>query len=46
MESPLVAGVAGGIVYLGGLTLLGAWDDKDRLLLQGVVARVRGRTGQ
>jgi hypothetical protein len=42
VESPLVAGAAGGIVYLAGLTLLGAWDDKDRLIFQGVVTRIRG----
>lgn len=43
LESPLVACAAGGIVYLAGLTLLGAWDDKDWLIFQGVVTRIRGR---
>lgn len=41
--SPIIACVSGGIVYVAGLTLLGAWDEKDMSLLEGVAARLRPR---
>ena len=41
--APLVAGAAGGIVYVSGLTLLGVWDEKDVLLFRSIAARARGR---
>lgn len=43
-DTPLIAALAGGIVYVGLLTALGAWDDKDRLLFRSVAAAARGRS--
>lgn len=37
--SPLVSGPIAGVVYLAGLTLLGVWDDKDRMLLSTLTHR-------
>lgn len=40
--TPFAAGIVGGIVYVGLLTLFGGWDDKDRLLFRSILARARG----
>lgn len=39
-EHPFVAVALSAVVYLGGLTALRVWDDKDRLVLKGVAAKV------
>lgn len=39
-QHPFVAVAASAAVYLGGLTALRTWDDKDRLILKGVAAKV------
>ena len=40
-ENPFVAVVLSAVVYLGGLTGLRVWDDKDRLVLKRIAAKVR-----
>jgi O-antigen/teichoic acid export membrane protein len=39
-ENPFVAVVLSAVVYLGALTGLRVWDDKDRLVLKGIAAKV------
>lgn len=41
-DSPAAAVAACAVTYLVGLTALGVWDDKDRLVLEGVAAKFRG----
>jgi O-antigen/teichoic acid export membrane protein len=41
--SPFLAVTASAAFYLAALTLLGAWDEKDRLALRSAVAKVRER---
>lgn len=41
--TPVVAGLTAGVTYLLGLTLFGAWDDKDRDLFRGLWSRGRAR---
>lgn len=41
-ESPITATAVGGLVYVGALTALGVWDEKDVLLVRSIVQRGRG----
>jgi len=44
--SPVVAIAASALAYLAALTLLGAWDETDRLALRATVARLGAQLGR
>jgi O-antigen/teichoic acid export membrane protein len=40
--TPVLAGLAAAVTYFLGLTLFGAWDDKDRSLVANILSRRKG----
>lgn len=40
--TPVLAGLAAAVTYFLGLTLFGAWDDKDRSLVSNILSRRKG----